>query len=311
MKKLVIVAIILVLLSTSVGIALAKDNLSGTISMSGAWALYPLAVKWGEAFKQVHPNVKLDISAGGAGKGMTDVLAGAVDLGMVSREIDKAEKAKGAVPIFVAKDGVFLTVNANNPALKAILAHGLSKEKLVDIFITGKIKTWKDAVPGGPDLPIHVYTRSDSCGAASAWAATLGKYKQENLRGTGVNSDPGLLDQVKKDRAGIGYNNLSFLFVKGKVMPGVCIVPLDMKGNGQLTPGDKIDSEKKAFDEISAGRYPGARKEYLVAKGSVKGLAAEFVKFALSDSGTKVLLNTGGFVPLTRQERIAQLALVK
>jgi len=60
--------------------------------------LYPLAVKWEKPSSKYNPNVKLDISAGGAGKGMTDVLAGAVDLGMVSREIDKAEKAKALFP---------------------------------------------------------------------------------------------------------------------------------------------------------------------------------------------------------------------
>ena len=75
------------------------DELSGEISLSGAFALYPLAVKWGEEFQKLHPNVKIDISAGGAGKGITDALAqthpggrnppvdyaGCEDLGTVNR----------------------------------------------------------------------------------------------------------------------------------------------------------------------------------------------------------------------------------
>ena len=62
-------------------------KLKGELSLSGAFALYPLAVVWAEEFQKLNPDVKVDVSAGGAGKGMTDVLAGVVDFGMVSREV--------------------------------------------------------------------------------------------------------------------------------------------------------------------------------------------------------------------------------
>ena len=61
------------------------QELVGTIQLSGAFALYPMAVKWAEEFKKLHPGVQIDISGGGAGKGMTDALAGVVDIGMVSQ----------------------------------------------------------------------------------------------------------------------------------------------------------------------------------------------------------------------------------
>ncbi len=38
-----------------------SQELSGTITLSGAFALYPMAVRWGEEFKKLHPNVKIDI----------------------------------------------------------------------------------------------------------------------------------------------------------------------------------------------------------------------------------------------------------
>ena len=83
--------LILALLVTSCNQASSQvqdpDKLEGTVTISGAWALYPLMVRWGEEFQKLHPDVKFDISAGGAGKGMADALANAVDIGMVSREI--------------------------------------------------------------------------------------------------------------------------------------------------------------------------------------------------------------------------------
>ena len=92
--------------------ALGDSDLSGTITISGAWALYPLVVRWGEEYQALHPGVQFDISAGGAGKGMADALSKAVDMGMVSREIYPAEVEKGAFGVPVAKDAVFPTVSA-------------------------------------------------------------------------------------------------------------------------------------------------------------------------------------------------------
>ena len=70
----------------------ADGQLSGEISLSGAFALYPLAVQWANEFQKLHPGVKIDVSAGGAGKGVTDAIAGVVDFGMVSRELSEAEQ---------------------------------------------------------------------------------------------------------------------------------------------------------------------------------------------------------------------------
>ncbi len=67
---------------------IAPKPLSGTVTLSGAWALYPMAVRWAEEFKKVHPGVRIDVQAGGAGKGMADALMGMADFGMVSREIN-------------------------------------------------------------------------------------------------------------------------------------------------------------------------------------------------------------------------------
>ncbi|MCX9013142.1 MAG: substrate-binding domain-containing protein, partial [Candidatus Methanoperedens sp.] len=75
--------------------SVSSKGLEGTITLSGAFALYPMAVRWGEEFQKLHPKVKVEVSAGGAGKGMADTLGGLVDIGMVSRDIDKSEIEKG------------------------------------------------------------------------------------------------------------------------------------------------------------------------------------------------------------------------
>jgi phosphate transport system substrate-binding protein len=116
--------------------------MEGTITISGAFALYPMMQRWVEEFNKVYPDVNFDVSAGGAGKGMTDALAGAVDIGMVSREVSSDEEGKGAFAIPVTKDAVFATISDKNPFLADLLAKGVSNEIFIGIFITGDIKTW-------------------------------------------------------------------------------------------------------------------------------------------------------------------------
>ena len=110
-----------------------QKELQGNLSLSGAWALYPMALKWAEEFGKIHPQVRLDVQAGGAGKGVADALAGVVDLGMVSRAIHPAEAEKGAFAIAVCKDAVVPTVSEKNPFLGQLNKMGVKKETSVSV----------------------------------------------------------------------------------------------------------------------------------------------------------------------------------
>jgi phosphate transport system substrate-binding protein len=182
-------------------------DIKGNISISGAFALYPLTVKWAEEYKKIHPGVNIDISAGGAGKGMADVLSGMVDLAMFSREVSQEEIDKGAWMLAVAKDGVFATINKKNPAIDEVLEKGLTREQFKLLFTNDQPKKWSDFSGLTSGEKINVYTRSDACGAAAMWADFFSK-QQEDLKGVGVFGDPGIADAVKKDPFGVGYNNL-------------------------------------------------------------------------------------------------------
>jgi len=244
--------------STADGSTATGDGLNGTITVSGAWALYPLMVRWGEEFQKLHPGVRFDISAGGAGKGMADALADAVDIGMVSREIYADEVAKGAFWVSVTKDAVFPTISEDNPVWEDLRQQGIDRETLIGIFITGEVSTWGQVV-GKPEVadPIHVFTRSDACGAAATWAEYLGK-KQEDLLGIGVYGDPGLLDAVIKDPAGIGFNNLNYAFdmETGRPLAGVRMVPVDVDNDGQVDTDEVYETKDQAVSAVATGRYP-------------------------------------------------------
>jgi phosphate transport system substrate-binding protein len=277
--------------------------MTGTITVSGAWALYPLMVRWGEEFHKLNPSVKFDISAGGAGKGMADALADAVDIGMVSREIYPEEIEKGAFWVAVTKDAVFLTVSENNRVSEDLRRRGVNREALIGIYITGEITNWGQVV-GRPEVTdtIHVFTRSDACGAAATWAAYLGK-QQEDLLGVGVYGDPGVLEAVIKDPLGIGFNNLNYAFdfQTGQPVTGARVVPLDVNGNGKADPDEVYDTEEQAINAVATERYPSppTRDLNLVTGGKPTGLVSTFIRWVLTDGQEYV--DEVGYVPLTEE----------
>lgn len=285
-----------------------------TITVSGAFALYPMMVTWADEYQKLHPNVRIDVSAGGAGKGMADALAGAVEIGMVSRNVTDEEKGKGAYPIGVTRDAVFGVVNSANPVLADVLKTGISQETLKKIYITGEIKTWGEVV-GKPEVKdeIHVYTRSDSAGAAEMWAKYMGGKAQDDLKGIGVNGDPGILEAVVKDPLGIGYNNLNYAFdpTSGKPVTGAVILPLDANKNGAIDPDEVLDAKDKAVSAVATGKYPSppARVLYLVTKGEPTGATRDFIKWILAD-GQKFVAPTG-YIALTAAELATEQARVK
>lgn len=269
---------------------LPKDSneLQGEITISGAFALYPLVVKWAEEFRKEHPGVKIDISAGGAGKGMTDALAKVADLGMVSRDIYPSEIEKGAVEFAVAKDAVVPTISIENPLLDQLIKKGLSRDAAIALWINEEYKTWEQLLGTTGNTPLHVYTRSDACGAAETWAAWFGA-KQEDLGGTAVFGDPGLAMAVQKDKYAIGFNNLSYAYDEKsrKLNPGITIIPMDVNGNGMVDDYELFyDTKDKMIEAIMLDRYPSppARDLYLVANGvPEKPEVKAFLQFILTE----------------------------
>jgi phosphate transport system substrate-binding protein len=282
-----------------------SDGIKGKISISGAFALYPMTVKWAEEFQKLHPDVRIDISAGGAGKGITDVLSGMVDLAMVSREISPSEVDKGAWYLAVTKDAVLPTINSRNPAAQDILQKGFTLEIFQEIYLQDKQHKWGDYLETKEQGKINVYTRSDACGAAEMWGKYLGK-NQESLMGIGVFGDPGIADAVKNDVYGIGYNNVIYAYdiASKKRYFGIEIIPIDLNGNRVIDPEENFyDNLETITDAIQSGKYPSppARDLYLVSLGKPTNLAViAFLEWILGEGQQYV--HEGGYVQLTNEK---------
>jgi len=281
--------------------AAGKDGMKGTVTISGAFALYPMAVRWAEEFQKENPGIRIDISAGGAGKGMMDVLSGMIDLGMVSREVNPEEFKKGAYPIRVARDVVLFTVNAGNPNIKDMLSHGINKGQLQAIFLKNQNLKWGQLLGTSSTDPVHVYTRSDACGAAEVIGKYLGT-SQEALMGIGVFGDPGMADAIKNDALGIGFNNLTYAYdmQSRKKYDKMEILPLDINDNKKIDPEEQFYNDLDQVREaVKAGKYPSppARDLFFVSKGKPASPAVKlFLQWVMTKG--QAMVKDAGYVEI-------------
>lgn len=273
------------------------------ISVSGAFALFPLMSLWVEEYQKVNPNVQFDVQAGGAGKGMTDMLTGAADIAMLSRDARPEELDQGSYLVPVTIDSVLATVNAANPYLAELQTTGLTPAKGASIWTSGTPTTWGALLGTDAADPVNVYTRSDASGAAEMWVKYLGGQAQEELKGTAVNGDPGLAEAVRQDEFAIGYNNVGFAYdpTTGNPIEGLAILPLDINGDGAISDDENFYATRDEFTAaVAEDKYPfpPARVLYLVTKGEPNPVIADFYRWVLTEGQQYV--QPAGYVPLTQ-----------
>lgn len=116
-------------------------GLSGEINISGSTSLKPLMEKLAAKFEAVQSGVKVTVGGGGSGTGYNDAKNGVSDFGMISEKF-KIEKAENCTYYEVAKDGIAVIVNKENPL------DNISMEDLGNIYNVdagdAAIKVWAD-----------------------------------------------------------------------------------------------------------------------------------------------------------------------
>ena len=291
-----ILGIFLIITIITIGIASncgCVEKSENTIKVSGAYSLYPMMVVWAKEYQKLHSDIKIDISTGGAGKGMSDALAGSVDLGMVSRDVTAAEASQGIVAVAVVEDAVLATINTANPVLDKILEKGLTKQQLRDIFINYSIPTWGQLVGDSTNIePIKVYSRSDPCGAAEAWVKYLGDYTQDDFPTieeiTKVKGDDSMSKAIANDPLGIGYSNVNYIYSNTTKTPkeGIVVIPLDLNGNGTIDPEENFYENRDGIVNAEINDVlpsPPSRLVYLVTLNNFTGITKDFVRWILTD----------------------------
>jgi len=250
----------------------------GPVRISGAYALYPLLSLWVTEYQKSHPGAEFELTAKGSGVGLNDLVAGRIDLAMVSSETLPAfDSLLWMTP--VARIGVVLITSSQNPYLPQIKERGLTRSKLAMTFTADPSQTWGEWFGNPGSDPVHPIVRNDSSGATDQLARFLWQVPSD-LTGIGVTGEDAMIAAVRDDPFALGYCNFIYAFdpASKQFTEGIVIVPLDREQKGQRIDSyyDSVPSLQRA---MWSGKYPAGLIRNLGLASMGKPASREIVEF--------------------------------
>jgi phosphate transport system substrate-binding protein len=240
---------------------------SNHLTIAGSTAFTPVAQKLADAFKAKRPGVTVDIHSVGSMVGIKNVNDGACDVGMADLA-DLPAEAKALKSFTVSRDGIAVVVHPTNAV------SDLSMDQVSKIF-DGTIKNWSEV--GGADKAITVICREESSGSRKTFD-TIVKVKGRVTKAAQFqNSNGACRAAVSSDPNAVSY---------------VTMVQVDASVKSL-----SIDHVAPKIESVQQGKYLIAATDFLLTKGEPAGLAKEFIDFALSDEGQK-LIRESGLIPV-------------
>ena len=263
------------------------------IAAGGSDTMVNLAQMWAEAYHQVAPDVSVEVSGGGSGVGIRDLMQGIIQVANCSREIEPREReqiqantGKDAVDTPVGYDGIAVYVHKDNP-----IEH-ISLAQLAAIFAEGgAVDKWSQlgidpAALGGDDTIVRV-SRQNSSGTYLYFREhVLAKhdFKPGSLDMSGSKD---VVELVARTKSAIGYSGM------GYATEGVKVVKVSASDDGEAI----APSVERVLDHT----YPLARSLHVYTLGEPEGALKAYIGWLLSPDGQRVVAEAG-YVPLTQGE---------
>jgi len=272
-------------------------QVAGNLNSVGSDTMNNLMTLWAEAFRKLHPGVRVQVEGKGSSTAPPALIAGTAQLGPMSRAMKDSE-----VDAIVAKYGFEPTEIASALDVLAVYVHqdnplaALSLPEVDAIFSkTRRLGYGKDITTWGQlgltgawaGKRISLYGRNSASG-------TYGFFKEHALGGGDfkdqVKEQPGsasVVQGVSEDLYGIGYSGV------GYKTSGVRALPLAKKlGDPAYEPN---------YENAITWKYPLARYLYIYVvqdpRKPMDPLVEEFLRFVLSQQGQEVVIKDG-YLPL-------------
>lgn len=274
-----------------------KTELSGSIIISGAYALSELVSLWADEFTGRNPGVSITVRPGSTGEGISDLLTGKATLAMISRPLAKSETESGIWVVPVARDGVAPVVNQQNPLIARLLRRGLSPDEFRLLFSGEPGITWGKLLDTSVNLKPEVYIRDYQAGATEIFARFL-SLNANDLTGTIRDSDEEIIASVAASKLAIGFCNFSYAFdpASGQKTAGIQVLPVDIDDDNSINRKEfPFENLNVAHRSIWMGIYPDAlcRELTIGSLGKPQDeLTRQFLIFVLSE-GQKMVTSMG------------------
>jgi len=295
-------------IATSAGAATA-DPIAGPLTIVGSDTISALVLRWSDAFRRQHPDVRVQIQAPGSASAPIALLEGAADIGMMSRPMsaDEAQAFErrfgyAATRIAVAHDAIVVFVNPENP-LETVTRQQLDAIYSSTLRCGGgpSVTDWNAlGASGEPDLPILATGRNSASGTSEFFreiALCGGDYRPDVVVWPGHGAT---VAAVAANREAIGYAGIGY--VNGLVKPLA------------YAPDAHAPAVAPVMANVMNGDYALSRRLYLYVNQppdrAPAALPAAFLGYVLSERA-QALIAEEGFLPLAPAEREAETHLIR
>ena len=269
------IATVFGLLAVLIGLTGCANHNSNKITVVGSSAMQLLAEQAGNDYRLSHPDSNIVVQGGGSGTGLSQVQAGAVEIGTsdVFAETQKGINAKKLQNHLVAVVGIVPIVN------KSAGVSNLSKQQLSDIF-TGKITNWKQV--GGKNQNITVINRSKGSGTRGTFEGLIlnGKKpiqaQEQDSNGTVrkiVGSTPGTISYI------------SFPYA-----------------NDENIQKLSIDGIKPTNQNVETNRWQLWSYEHMYTKGKPNKNVQRFIDYMLGSKVQNDLIPKLGYISINKMQ---------
>lgn len=293
-------------LDTSLSPYKPRALVSGKLKSVGSDTMLHEMQLWADGFKNIYPDVDIEIEGKGSNTAPPALLSGASQLAPMSRQMSPDEISEfiskyGYKPtgVLVAVDALAIYVHKDNP-VKCLTLEQLDKIFSAEPHSEGglSIKTWGDLGATGEwaTKPITLYGRNSLSGTNKYFRTRVlaGRDFKSNLTEKLGSSE--VVSSIEIDPGSIGYSGI------GYKKDGVKTIEIaEAKGGKCYDP---------SFEATYSHKYPLARGLYVYLlkdpKAPIDSLSGEFVKYVLSSDG-QAQAKDGGYYPITKSIREHEL----
>lgn len=195
-----------------------------TVIGSGSVAMQPYIEALAAKYHKINPSFNLAYNANGGNAGIKDVQAGKSQFAGQARAPIPSDGGTTYLEGF--KDGMAIIVNKKNKLT------GLKLRQVADIY-TGKVTSWSKYPKSKLSSTIQPYGRESNAGQYTYFLAAVLNGAQQASNVTTELSDGLVYNDVKKNKAGIGYVGQAWLksSIKAVKLNGVAITTKNVKSS--------------------------------------------------------------------------------
>lgn len=264
----------------------SSPSASAYIQNKGSDTIVNLGLAWAEEYQNVRPEVRISVTGGGSGTGLTAMISGTVDIASASRQIKDEEisaaEANGITPVeyVIARDAIAVIVHPDNPVSQ------LSLEQIARIY-RGEVKNWSEL--GGEDRPIVRLSRETNSGTHVYFleeVVRLGDPENKEIFSPDtllLPSSEGIIAEVSENPNAIGYDGLGYVTEEVKM-----IAIARSADQPYVLP---------SVETVNNGEYPISRDLYMYIRADASQPVLDYMAWILSADAQQIVSDLG-FVPV-------------